>query len=100
MDTIKIKKVLNSSVVLVEDQKNFDFILLGKGIGYGKKIGEKIEIDDSHQLFIPLNDQKGKQIFDLVGTIPLEILELSQSIILEAKKKIDIPLNDSGVIIF
>ncbi|WKK93441.1 CAT RNA binding domain-containing protein [Clostridioides difficile] len=32
-----IKKVLNSSVVLVHDTKDNEFILLGKGIGYGKK---------------------------------------------------------------
>lgn len=31
-----IKKVLNSSVVLVHDAKYNEFILLGKGIGYGK----------------------------------------------------------------
>lgn len=95
MNTIKIKKVLNSSVVLVEDYEKFDFILLGKGIGYGRKVGENLKIDESHQLFIPLNDKKGKHIFDLVGTIPLEVLELSQSIVLEAKNKINIPFNDS-----
>lgn len=95
MNTIKIKKVLNSSVVLVEDHEKFDFILLGKGIGYGRKVGENLKIDESHQLFIPLNDKKGKHIFDLVGTIPLEVLELSQSIVLEAKNKINIPFNDS-----
>lgn len=37
-----IKKVLNLSVVLVYDIKDNEFILLGKGIGYGKKIGEYI----------------------------------------------------------
>ncbi len=33
-----IKKVLNSSVVLVSDHENNEFILLGKGIGYGKRL--------------------------------------------------------------
>lgn len=33
----KIQKVLNSSVVLVEDEGKNEFILIGKGIGYGKK---------------------------------------------------------------
>ena len=32
-----IKKVLNSSVVLLTDEKQAEFIVLGKGIGYGKK---------------------------------------------------------------
>lgn len=34
---MQIKKVLNSSVVLVTDKGSEDFIMLGKGIGYGKK---------------------------------------------------------------
>ncbi|HZH60339.1 MAG TPA: CAT RNA binding domain-containing protein, partial [Metabacillus sp.] len=35
---IKIKKVLNSSVVLAEDEQKKEFILFGKGIGYGQKV--------------------------------------------------------------
>ena len=32
-----IQKVLNSSVVLVQDDSGEESILLGKGIGYGRK---------------------------------------------------------------
>ena len=38
-----IQKVLNSSVVLVQDDSGEESILLGKGIGYGRKAGEPIE---------------------------------------------------------
>ncbi|EAG2745005.1 transcription antiterminator BglG, partial [Listeria monocytogenes] len=38
---IYIKKVLNSSVVLV-DNEGQEMIALGKGIGFGKKAGEQI----------------------------------------------------------
>ena len=34
-----IQKVLNSSVVLVQDDSGEESILLGKGIGYGRKAG-------------------------------------------------------------
>lgn len=33
---VVIKKVLNSSVVLVEDERNVELILLGKGVGLVK----------------------------------------------------------------
>ena len=46
-----IKKVLNSSVVLVHDTKDNEFILLGKGIGYGKKTGEYICGSNDNQMF-------------------------------------------------
>lgn len=38
-----IKKVLNSSVVLVNNAEGQEQILLQKGVGYGRKPGEEIE---------------------------------------------------------
>lgn len=92
---VKIKKVLNSSVVLAEDEKKSEFIILGKGIGYGKKMGNRIEIDQSHQLFIPVNDIKLKSIFEMIDSIPAIILEIAHKIVLDAKNKIQVGFNDS-----
>ena len=39
---LTIRKVLNASVVLCVDNLENEFIVLGKGIGYGKKSGTKI----------------------------------------------------------
>ena len=75
----KIKKVLNSSVVLVEDEQKSDFIILGKGIGYGKKSGENIDVNDStYQFYIPVVSDKSKQIMDLLDAISPEVLEVTQ----------------------
>ncbi|WP_300366667.1 CAT RNA binding domain-containing protein [uncultured Subdoligranulum sp.] len=38
-----IRKVLNSSVVLVQDESGEESILLGKGIGYGRRPGQSID---------------------------------------------------------
>ena len=48
-----IQKVLNSSVVLVQDDSGEESILLGKGIGYGRKAGEPIERQPSDRVFLP-----------------------------------------------
>lgn len=50
-----IQKVLNSSVVLVQDDSGEESILLGKGIGYGRKAGEPIERQPSDRVFLPLS---------------------------------------------
>ena len=47
-----IQKVLNSSVVLVQDDSGEESILLGKGIGYGRKAGEPIERQPSDRVFL------------------------------------------------
>lgn len=82
---VTIKKVLNSSVILVKDDANHEFILLGSGIGYAKKAGQKVEESIDNQLFVPIEDSKVKHFYELLNSIPIEILQLTQEIIIEAK---------------
>lgn len=81
---VTIKKILNTNVVLVE-KDHHEFILLGKGIGYGKKPGAIIEEHQDNELFMPIDNEKSKQMFELLNSIPIEILELTQEIIQDAK---------------
>lgn len=54
-----IQKVLNSSVVLVQDDSGEESILLGKGIGYGRKAGEPIERQPSDRVFLAVPEISG-----------------------------------------
>ena len=58
----RIKKVPNSSVVLVHEENNPDseFIVLGKGIGYGRKAKEELALDENCKTFIPVAGDKEK----------------------------------------
>ena len=60
-----IQKVLNSSVVLVQDDSGEESILLGKGIGYGRKAGEPIERQPSDRVFLPLSNPDAQPMLDL-----------------------------------
>ncbi len=90
-----IKKVLNSSVVLVSNHENNEFILLGKGIGYGKKAGESIDQSASNQIFVPVENTKSKQFEELMDDIPIDILTITQEIIVEAQKLLECEFNKS-----
>lgn len=81
-----IKKVLNSSVVLVHDEKNKEFILLGKGIGYGKKAGEKIQPSSDNQVFVPAGDVNTIQYLNTLETMSLSILQVTKQIIVHAEQ--------------
>ena len=65
----QIKKVLNSSVVLVEDDTNAEFVLLGKGIGFGKKPGQVVGEESVSQVFIPVDDAKIQEYIDIVNQL-------------------------------
>lgn len=93
MIMIKIKKVLNSSVVLAEDQQGKEFILLGKGIGYGQKNGNVIEEHQTTQMFIPVENVKVKEFLGLLDSISPVFIELTQQIINYAEDKLNTKLN-------
>lgn len=81
-----IKKVLNSSVVLVHDENNKEFILLGKGIGYGRKAGETIQPSSDNQMFVPVGDQNIMEYLNVLETIPLSVLQVTKQIIVHAEQ--------------
>ena len=76
-----IQKVLNSSVVLVQDDSGEESILLGKGIGYGRKAGEPIERQPSDRVFLPLSNPDAQPMLELFSSIPASYLELTQDIV-------------------
>lgn len=90
---MQIKKVLNSSVVLVTDKGSEDFILLGKGIGYGRKTGENIDYQTTNRVYIPLSNPEAKSMLELFSRIPPVYLDLTQAIIEDAKKTLHVKLS-------
>jgi beta-glucoside operon transcriptional antiterminator len=91
---LTIKKTLNSSVVLVE-QNGQPMILLGKGIGYGKKEGAQIKYDDVSQVFMPVDNLYVKQMLDSIDSIPAVYFELAQEIVAYATKVTGQKLNNT-----
>lgn len=91
---MKIQKVLNSSVVLAADEKGEDCILLGKGIGYGKKSGEQVEKNLADQIFIPLTNPDARHMLELFSSIPSVYLELTQDVVRYAEQQLNTQLNE------
>ena len=96
---MRIKKVLNSSVVLVEDDAHQESILLGKGIGYGQKPGNVIAQRQENQVFLPVDNARSRQIVELVNSLPVAILELAQEIVIDAQQRLKTPLGENLVFV-
>lgn len=90
---IRIKKVLNSSVVLVEDDQNKEYILFGKGIGYGQKAGDTVEEHQVDQIFVPVENVKVKEYLGVLDAIPPVYVELTGQIVAYAEKQLQTKLN-------
>lgn len=87
-----IKKVLNSSVVLVEENGK-EMVYFGKGIGYGKKAGEKIHEEQVDTIFLKVDKTRSSQLLELMDEIPFEFFESTRDIITEAEKQLNKKLN-------
>ncbi|MCJ1683972.1 MULTISPECIES: PRD domain-containing protein [unclassified Rathayibacter] len=82
-----IKKVLNSSVVLVVDERGAERVLLGKGIGFGAKAGEVIEASAVDQVFVALDDADQRNLVELLAQIPPEFVELTRAVVADAEEQ-------------
>lgn len=82
-----IKKVLNSSVVLVEDERGVERVLLGKGIGFGQKAGTRIDGTGVDRVFVSLDDANHQNLVELLSQIPVEFAELTREIVSDAESE-------------
>ena len=79
-----IKKVLNSSVVLVDDERGVERVLLGKGIGFGAKPGDVVDEGATDRVFVALDDADQRNLVELLAQIPGEFVELTREIVRDA----------------
>lgn len=79
-----IKKVLNSSVILVEDERGVERVLLGKGLGYGAKPGQHAPSSATDRVFIALEDSDQRSLVELLAQIPVEFVDLTRSVVADA----------------
>lgn len=89
-----IKKVLNTSVVLIENEGK-EMVAFGKGIGYGAKIGDVIDQSQVDQIFLSAENVQIHQFLELISTIPEVYLELTQSIVEYAKEQLESTLHQT-----
>lgn len=93
MAEYKILKVLSNNVVLV-DKDNKKLILIGKGIGFGKKKNTTItDPENVEEMYISLDDSTFRDYENLLNNVDPKIVELTEKIISMAHKELNEELN-------
>lgn len=83
--------VMNNNVVLAKNHKTGnEVVLLGKGIGFGKKKDAQVFFPEDviERSFININKSVRKDYYELIAQMDLEIMGLCQEIILMAEEAI------------
>lgn len=77
---MKIEKVLNNNVVLIFNEEEQEMVVMGRGIAFGKKVGEEIDPAKVEKAFVP-ESQEVEQLSHLYADIDPKLLEVSTNII-------------------
>ncbi|WP_064504152.1 BglG family transcription antiterminator LicT [Alkalihalobacillus trypoxylicola] len=92
---MRIKKIYNNNIILAHDEKSVEKILLGKGIGFGKKEGDEVTEEKVEKIFTLETKELVDSFVNLVHEIPIKHFELTNIIIKEAEKQLNTTFNDS-----
>lgn len=89
---LKIRKALNNNVSIARDDNRIDYLILGKGITFGKNTGDAINPEQIKEMYVI-----GKTDYQLLGqitnNITIESIEVAQKIINFARKTLQVKLN-------
>lgn len=78
---MKIKRIFNNNVCLVEDDSENEIILMGKGIAFQKKSGDVVDEDKIQKRFVFDTGELNERFAQLFDEIPIKYLELTTNII-------------------
>lgn len=89
-----IKRIINNNVIASIDTKGREIIATGRGIGFKRKPGDEIS-DESVEKIYHMADKEGQdKLMELVSSIPLKHIQLTDKLIEMFKGSLDNKLND------
>jgi transcriptional antiterminator len=93
-ESFQIKKVLNNNVLIASHPDYDEVVLIGKGIGFGKKKGDIIEQNAIEKWFILKSEREQEQYKKLLPELDEEFIGVMNDIMQHIKKRVDVPLNE------
>lgn len=92
---MKITRIINNNVICALNMRRQEVILLGSGIGFGKKKGDEVDCNKIEKEFFLKSKDVTSKLYSLLSQIPIEYMRISDSIINLAKETLGKELNDN-----
>jgi len=94
MPNLMIEKVLNNNVLIAAHPAYEEVVLIGKGIGFNRKLGDHIDTDKVEKLFVLKNEREQKSYIKLLPFIDNEYLDTIISAMELIKQRSNSNLNE------
>ncbi|SHJ07938.1 transcriptional antiterminator, BglG family [Clostridium cavendishii DSM 21758] len=89
-----IKKIFNNNAILAKDSNKNEIVVMGCGVAFKKKVGDKVDEDSIQKTFILKQEEASERFKLLLEDIPVEHVSLCYDIIEYAKNILNVKLND------
>lgn len=90
-----VTKIVNNNIVTSTDEHGMEVIVMGRGIGFGRKAGCEIPQDKIEKIFRLSSQTDNQKLLDIVEDIPLEHINAADQIITYAKSMLGEKLKDT-----
>jgi len=85
---MKIAKVLNNNVVVVQDERGHEQVVMGRGLAFQKRTGDTLDNDKIEKVFALQSDEMVHRLGELLNQIPLEVMTTCDCIIRLAAQRL------------
>lgn len=91
---MKIEKILNNNAFISIDKNGEEVIVTGKGIAFGKKQGNEVELSGGYKIFSNSDQELNKRLKNIVSDIPEEYMKITEQVVFMLEKEYDKKVND------
>lgn len=92
---MEISKVFNNNVISALQENGEELVIMGRGIGFKKKPGDKVDESRIEKVFALKNKQTSDNFKMLLREVPLELVVIVEEIIDYARKNLSNKLNEN-----
>lgn len=92
---MKIEKILNNNVVVTRNERGKELVVMGRGIAFKGNIGDKIDSARIDKTFLLSEPGMSEKFLEMIDSIPLEHVLISERIINYAKTHLAKKISDN-----
>ena len=90
-----IERIINNNVISSRDESGKEIVVMGSGIGFGKKKGDAAEEARIDKIFYMEDESALAKFKTLLGNLPMEYVQVSNEIISIAREELGTKLNEN-----
>lgn len=94
MSSITVAKVLNNNVIIAHHPQHDEVVVIGKGIGFNRKLHDQISISSVEKMFILRSQEEQEQYKQLLPQVDEKLIEIVHEIVLHIMHSSRQPLNE------